>query len=555
MFLMSLESLKRLAENLSNTPSCLQMLTCIVSVALLQTCLATSYPCPTECNCRLVDQLELTIDCQKMTISESSGAKLLAEIDVMMMQTNDSSTPLLVNQLTALEIVNSPLADVPLSICHLRSLRRLRLDRNRLRRFPGNCFVHLTQLVNLTAVDNEVAELQDGLFDGLSKLELLDFSRNRISSIGRRVFINESDLLSLYTIHLDSNYLTDIDIWPIVRGRAVGTYDRRVFVGLSDNFISTFTNTAGVPVICGSVSPFMSLDLKENRIERLADLMHGFGVPSFTDWLCILGKDSLRKGRPRLHMEIAGTYRMICDCVDFEFYRAARTFTKSLIFARTFCVKPDDLYSMEIPSIPLDRFVCDVTERCPAGCRCVFRPANATLHVYCSSSNLTKLPTVLPPLPRAFVRYKFDFQNIPNLNIVEYRDYFANLSSLDASHSGVETVDPKAWQHLVTTSFERKILLNGNRLKSLPRDAVTSINVSHGVLISLDGNPWSCSCNDRWMASWLKSVQKQIVYPDGILCNSPERLAWTECSFASRTKNSASILRSPSRRKLFRYRF
>jgi Leucine-rich repeat (LRR) protein len=133
---MSPESLKRFAQNLSNASTCLLMLICVVSIALLRADVTTSQ-CPTECSCHLFDQLELTIDCQLMTRSESSGKKLFAQIDTMLSETNDSSTPLIfANQLQALEIINSPLFDVPPSICRLQSLRRLRFDNNNLRRLP-----------------------------------------------------------------------------------------------------------------------------------------------------------------------------------------------------------------------------------------------------------------------------------------------------------------------------------------------------------------------------------------------------------------------------------
>jgi Leucine-rich repeat (LRR) protein len=183
------------------------------------------------------DQLELTIDCQLMTRSESSGKKLFAEIDVMLIRDK--------RQLDAVDFCQpaAGLGNYQQSTCrrssvHLSSaiVETFASRQQQLRRLPGDCFIHLTQLVNLTAVDNEISELQDGLFDGLSKLELIDFSNNHISSIGRRVFINESDLLSLHTIRLDSNLLKEIDAWPIVRGRAVGTYSRPVFVGLAGNF-------------------------------------------------------------------------------------------------------------------------------------------------------------------------------------------------------------------------------------------------------------------------------------------------------------------------------
>jgi hypothetical protein len=269
-----------------------------------------------------------------MVIVNDSSSRLFMQIESMFLEES-------LSQLTSLEIINSPLADVPPSICRLQLLRRLCLDRNGLTRLPGDCFVHLSQLMNLTAVNNAITELQDGIFDGMTKLELIDLSFNYIKSIGQRVFINASDLTSLHTIHLNHNQLTVLDAWPIVRGRVAGTSKRQVFVGLWHNSIAAFTNSAGVPVGCGHSAPFLILDLTFNDVTRMTDLLRGLGITSFTEALCLIGKwpDG---NKSRLQLNIAGTRQMICDCVDFVYYSTAVIFRKSLIFSETFCSKPDD---------------------------------------------------------------------------------------------------------------------------------------------------------------------------------------------------------------------
>jgi Leucine rich repeat/TIR domain/Leucine rich repeat C-terminal domain len=492
----------------------------IMSTGLLADFAVTSQ-CPIGCTCQLINQLDLTIDCRHMGPVKDGGAKLFALIDAMLSPSTESSP---FNQVTTLRIINSPLAEVPSSICHLRALRSLQLDHNNLIRLPEDCFVHMTQLVNLTAVHNAITALQDGLFDGLSNLELIDLSYNIISWIGQRVFINESDLPSLHTIDLSYNSLAVIDAWPFVRGRVAGTPDRSVYVGLFRNFIAQSTNIAGVPMGCGSKSPFMILDLRETSIPRLTDLLGGFGIANITEWFCTMGKRGTRSRRAKFYLQLTNSGEMICDCIDFDYYRLTRAFPRYSVLGQTFCAKPHYLEGIEVASVPLDQFVCDVTERCPTGCRCVYRPANATMHIYCSSTNQTTLPSELPPLPKDYVKYKIELQNCQHLFVIEDRSYFINTSILDASESGLEKIDGKAWRRLVTGGVTRKLLLHGNHIKFLPYDAVMSTNISLLMAVSLHDNPWSCSCNDRWIASWFKSVQQQLLNTDGILCNTPDRL-------------------------------
>ena len=64
----------------------------------------------------------------------------------------------------------------------------------------------------------------------------------------------------------------------------------------------------------------------------------------------------------------------------------------------------------------------------------------------------------------------------------------------------------------------KKVYMNGNSLKSLPQDVV---GFPLTVSLSLDRNPWACSCEHRWMPGWLRSLNHSLMDVYGVLCGSP----------------------------------
>jgi len=169
--------------------------------------------------------------------------------------------------------------------------------------------------------------------------------------------------------------------------------------------------------------------------------------------------------------------------------------------------------------VPLKKFVCESTDRCPSGCRCVYRPANATLHVYCSAANLSSFPLDLPSLPKSYVKYKLDFSNNKLLRRVEHRPYFVNTSILDVSNCSLTEITVEM---LKDVSLFSVVNFRGNMLQSFPKQAAT-VNISATLLIG--GNPWRCSCDNSWMIAWLQSLSHQITDPGDILCRSPSRVS------------------------------
>jgi len=171
-----------------------------------------------------------------------------------------------------------------------------------------------------------------------------------------------------------------------------------------------------------------------------------------------------------------------------------------------------------VSSIPLNQFVCELTERCPSGCRCVHRPANATLHIYCSNTNRTVLPLELPELPKSYTKYKLDFSNNRLLRRLEHRDYFDNTSILDVSNCNIHLINNISdWRTILKIT---NVNIYGNIITSFPQ-AIVSLNIST-VHLSIARNLWDCSCDNKWMSGWLQSIADRLT--ENVLCYSPSRL-------------------------------
>ena len=474
-----------------------------IMMALLST-VKTTPLCPNKCNCTGDVPVDtLTVDCRRNV--NVNGEKQLDSV---------LSSNVTYGSLRSLTIINTPLTNVPRSVCRLTSLTRLSLDFNRLTRLPDNCFTNLKSLTSLTASHNNITELQHGLFDGLHKLQTLQLHHNRISSIGLRVFNGSAVLTSLRELDLSYNRIQILEPWVYYVGLN-GHFDNRAKVNLSHNDINAFTNMIGLKARCGMTAIYVDLILDHNPIKHISDILHGWNVSLITLW-CL---SPYRHGLPGSHISFYHN-NMECDCVDFDIYKLAFTPpVRSYLVANAYCSGPRTLYRKRIAAVQLDQFVCVLTERCPPGCRCVHRPANATLHVYCSNANLTVLPLELPKLPKSYTTYKLDFSNNRRLHRLQHRDYFVNTSILDVSNCKIDSVDFEMWNDLANMTH---VLLDGNQLQALP-SSVAAVSLERSRF-SLSRNPWKCSCDASWMSSWLKSVNNSLAAPNAITCSSPSKL-------------------------------
>ena len=463
--------------------------------------------CPSNCSCDISDgATRLSVDCQ----GRADHEQLSDQLDSLL------SVNLTYGRLTSLSIVNTPLTHVPPSVCRLTTLTQLNIhSSHRLTRLPDNCLTNLSNLVELRASYNAIELLQDGVFDGLTKLRFLDLNNNRISYIGLSVFRTSSNLNNLFTIRISNNNLTSLEPWIIERG-LIGSFQHIVHIDLSYNRISKFTNEMGLRGACLNIVPFVYVMLQYNDIRHFIDILIGWNV-QFKD---VLRCYRMYEGRINFMLEYYGNFKIACDCVDYYFFKMLPLQQIEYYFQALLCKLTDPLTknSSRVDGFktPLRLFVCELTERCPPGCVCVHRPANATLHIYCSKSNLTILPVHLPYLPDSHTMYKLDFSD-NRLSRLEHRDYFVNTSILDVSNNVVSSVDN--WEEIANIA---DVNLYGNSLTSLPSSVFLTNTTTTNEKLNIANNPWHCSCHNNWMSGWLVSISDRLTQK--VLCYSPDRL-------------------------------
>jgi len=123
--------------------------------------LASIFSCPQMCYCLEYTDIndnstvfKWSVDCGGLNLNERTLAQ---QLDLLLSNNNFRETLWLLN------ITNTPLTQVPISVCQLSNLQLLYLDNNRLVRLPDNCFTNMTGLAVLSAPNNRITELQDGL--------------------------------------------------------------------------------------------------------------------------------------------------------------------------------------------------------------------------------------------------------------------------------------------------------------------------------------------------------------------------------------------------------
>jgi len=437
----------------------------------------------------------LVIDCAGHRVDP---AKLSQELDL---QLSDEEVR---DRLISLNITNTPLTQIPESICHLSHLVMLILDRNRLFQLP-DCFRNMADLEKFSANDNNITVLQDGLFQGLHKLRYISLNRNQISTIGPGVFSEQSKLTNIIRVSLDNNLLKSLDPWPIKLGFA-RSEQKPVNISVRHNQITAFTTAVDWRYNCTMPQTFFRIDLSHNLLTRLSDMASGWGLDD-ESVLCLM--------RSCRGFKINNN-PFICDCKDYRFYAMATVFSN--IFNKVYCSEPAELYEMEIVRIQLIQYTCVLNDGCPSGCKCSYRPDNATLHVNCASNNFSSLPSRLPPLPKSYAKYKLELQNNKHLRFLDHRPYLINTSFLDVSHCIVEEIDFEAWQSLVNIPV---VFLSDNSMTKMPRK-YSEVNITSQT-ISLENNQWVCACDQKWMHGWLNSHSTHFSDPSGILCQSPSK--------------------------------
>jgi len=284
--------------------------------------LASIFRCPQMCYCLEYTDIndnstvfKWSVDCGGLNLNERTLAQ---ELDLLLSNNNFRETLWLLN------VTNTPLTQVPISVCQLSNLQLLYLDNNRLVRLPDNCFTNMTGLAVLSAPNNRITELQDGLFDGRNSLGTLNLEYNMITSIGLRVFSNPNDLVNLTKISLYHNRLRSLEPWPYIRGLH-GSSDSKVYIWLQFNLISEFTNNIKWQINCSRRS-YAYLNISGNYIRHISDVERGWNFADqlrcSASYISTYKPDQLFIPKPSrkylldLFIDISNSFDYYCDCRD-----------------------------------------------------------------------------------------------------------------------------------------------------------------------------------------------------------------------------------------------
>ena len=317
---------------------CRKFLTFLVVLATAR----TESLCPNGCTCDpKFSTTTLTVNCQRN--AQVSREQLTGQLDSML------SSNLTYGRLRSLTIRNTPLTNVPRSVCQLTTLTELNLDSNQLTRLPDNCLSNLTALTSFSASTNNITELQDGLFDGLSKLQTLGLALNCISSIGLRVFNSSAMLSSLKSVDLYGNKIQTLEPWPLY----LGLNGESVQIELRHNSISAFTNMMGWQARCGMEPVSVKVKLNHNHIKHISDFLHGWSI-NMTTFVCLTPH---RLDAKSAVLEFADN-PIECDCVDFDMLKVLhQPYMHTTALANTFCYGPVDLAGRKVLAVPLPELV------------------------------------------------------------------------------------------------------------------------------------------------------------------------------------------------------
>ena len=346
-------------------------------------------------------------------------------------------------------------------------------------------------------------------------LKLVDFKVNLDIFLSfrnsQKVTLQNVMLSSIRVIDLSYNQISSVNWWLFMLAK----YCYSCTIDLSHNQITNFTNFYSNILdkdFFENTNPHsIVIDLKGNHIRHITDMIEGWNFKNAAQlW-------DVEKNNNKQQFVIS-IDTLICDCGDFEVKQYYTPSNINLDLTQAICSAPTYLMNVSFPAISIDDMVCDINKDCPSECKCSEQPSTNSMIINCTDGDLTDMPTTLPTLNR-LPGYKY-YLILSNNHIsrLNYKDYINETIRLDISNSGVEEIDPRMWTVIQTMS---NVSLRNNLLTQFPEVPHGSFT---GEQLDIQNNPISCDCKNKWLKSWLESIDKKILNSKGINCNKPEWL-------------------------------
>ena len=421
-----------------------------------------------------------------------------------------------------LQFVNPTIFD------EISELQTIDLSLNKLEQIPAQIFGKASSLVDISLANNRLNLLSEKTFRESRQLRRLDLSYNVMHTFQSGLL---KDLANIEEINLKNNSLKTIDLGALrfrsnslkrinLQGNYLDHIPKDTFLAsnlelfdMSDNIVNQRSFWKGVDAL--DLNDFTlihaeylgSLDKKcpsQEKPSKKIITLDGNNIERF-------GVTQLSKARSlKLHW-ILKVYTLnirnnplTCDCLADNLQRAVWSWIKNnkeiniAQFNSWLCHYPEELRGAKFLSIRQEQLKCETQHpKCPVPCKCYKRPAGLPIFADCRNRSLTELPD---EVPEGSIELRLEYNQIQNLT---FHSSLRNVTSLHVSHNRLQYISSNSFN----SSKLNKIFLNSNQLTTLP-EVFRSLNLSK---IDIRNNFFPCDCRNKWMKTWLPSVDHTLV--------------------------------------------
>ena len=384
---------------------------------------------------------------------------------------------------------------------HTKGLQSIDISQNQIAELNDQPFSGLTNLVTINLENNLLLSLPEGIFDGLASLENILLRGNHLTSIDAMTFRN---LHSLNRIDISQNNLSHIS--EDAMGLETSDFTQLKHMHLSQNNLEDF------PLWLLQLEVLADIDLSHNRLsfERLKLVLsripnteflsynngqgsrhnNNYFLPatektikfrnnSFTNFdLSLLVDEELVNFLLLLNyfqLDFSGN-NFTCECDIYSLYNYLRNFDTAEFrdynqigilpynMNNIICQQPVDLQGVPLVEAPVTSLGCyEEIPGCPRDCQCWVRTVDEVVKVICRNKTLTELPESLPHNTT-----ELDFSgNLLTSLPQDVPDYFSSVDILDFSENVLTHLDGSLFKILKNTW---KLNLHGNYLTILPAE-------------------------------------------------------------------------------------
>uniref|UniRef100_A0A5S6Q3X2 LRRCT domain-containing protein n=1 Tax=Trichuris muris TaxID=70415 RepID=A0A5S6Q3X2_TRIMR len=366
--------------------------------------------------------------------------------------------------------------------------------------FPGVFKPFASHLRVLILKNNIIYRIDSELFDGLSRLRVLDLSGNQLSQIGANCF--GSYFSGMKTLNLNHNNISSI------REGAFRHLQELETLSMAFNVLTRLEMDS-----LSGLSNLRHLDLGRNRLEVIP-------VGAFAHMLHLetldIGHNRLKALQLPTLPNLAALFLHNNSLARIEDvgYHTPLCSVQSLYLDQNEIVKLSEDQFVGFPKIKLLSLASNRLSQLDAA---AFRTSRDIEVLSLQRNRLSHLPSgIFAPLAN-LSRLILSENNLTSLD----EDTFAGVTSvslLSVSHNRLRAVHRRA---LVNFHMLEKLYLNDNELQQLSNESLAQIS-DNLYLLDLSDNPWHCNCDVLWLAQWMQERQQ-------VLSNS----ALTKCKESS----------------------